>query len=304
LVHEPEFARLLRVGQRNATLSAIVREAWDGGDLAVLTRKAPLLVRDASVSVVGHVTAEELRRRLDQIEIANGLANRFLFFSVERSKRLPNGGALSDPDLEVLGVEVHRALERAAVLGRLERTREADDRWAEIYNAINDDQDGVVGALSARAEAQMLRLSVLYALLDGSPYIEVRHVDAAHAVWGLCADTIGRVFAHRERDHIAQRLLAALELAGEDGLDGSAQRDLFSRHVAGERLAAARWDLERQGLAFTETVATDGRPRLVTRVTPGAGEDELWSLPSPPRTPPVGIAGLGSDIRCESEASA
>src|SRR5439155_5669122 len=73
LVMEPEFARLLRVSARSATLSALLREAWDGADLAILTRKQPLHVTTASVTILGHVTAEELRRRLDQTEIANGL---------------------------------------------------------------------------------------------------------------------------------------------------------------------------------------------------------------------------------------
>lgn len=62
LVMEPEFARLLRVSARSATLSALIRVAWDGGNLAILTRKQPLRATNASVAFVGHVTAEELRR--------------------------------------------------------------------------------------------------------------------------------------------------------------------------------------------------------------------------------------------------
>jgi hypothetical protein len=285
LVHEPEFARLLRVAGRSATLSALVREAWDGGDLAVLTRKAPLKVTGANVSILGHVTRDELVRRLDATEIANGLGNRFLFGWVERSKRLPSGGTIPADALEALGLDVRIAVQRARTLAVLERTPEAEERWAAIYHGLDDDLDGVVGALSARAEAQMLRLSVAYALLDGSAFIEAEHVDAAEAVWESCQETICRVFTGTQPDHVLGRLLAALREAGVEGLDGSSQRDLFSRHLAGTRLASARWELERRGLARTITEETGGRPRVVTRLTNSAAEERVSSLSSPSRSP-------------------
>jgi hypothetical protein len=306
LVHEPEFARLLRVAGRSATLSALIREAWDGGDLAVLTRKAPLRVVGANVAVLGHVTRDELVRRLDATEIANGLGNRFLFVWVERSKRLPSGGQIPADELEALGVEVRSAVQRARTLGVLERSPQAEERWAEIYHSLDDDLDGVVGALSARAEAQMLRLSVAYALLDGSPYIEVQHVDAAQAVWDSCQETICRVFAGTQPDHVLSRLLTALREAGVEGLDGSAQRDLFNRHLAGTRLASARWELERRGLARTITEETGGRPRVVTRLTTIADQGRVSSLSSPSRSPFGRFEEpkfLGSDKREVPEAS-
>jgi hypothetical protein len=271
LVMEPEFARLLRVSARSATLSALIREAWDGGSLAILTRKQPLRATNASVAMVGHVTAEELRRRLDQTEIANGLANRFLFMWVERSKRLPNGGRLPLDELEALGVRVRDAIHRARQLGTLTRSPKAEARWAEIYHGLDDDVDGVVGSLTARAEAQMLRLSVTYALLDGSPLIEVAHLDAAEAVWQHCDSTINRVFGHRQPDWVLPRLLAALKEAGAAGLDGSAQRDLFHRHLPGVRLAAARAELDARGLARTIAIESGGRPRIVTQLVNVSG---------------------------------
>src|ERR1700691_6060644 len=113
MVLEPEFARLLRVAARSASLSALVREAWDGGSLAILTRIKPLRARGASVALVGHITAEDLRRRLDSTEIANGMGNRNLFCWVERSKRLPSGGHVPQDELDVLGIRVGIAIARA-----------------------------------------------------------------------------------------------------------------------------------------------------------------------------------------------
>ena len=179
-------------------------------------------------------------------------------------------------------------MHHARQLGTLTRSPEAEVRWSEIYHGFDDDMDGVVGSLTARAEAQMLRLSVTYALLDGSSTIEVAHLDAAEAVWQHCEATINRVFGHRQPDWVLSRFLAALKEAGAAGLDGSEQRDLFHRHLPGVRLAAARAELDARGLARTVAIETAGRPRIVTQlVTPveptkSSESEAVWSLSSLP----------------------
>src|SRR5262249_28070459 len=95
LVFEPEFSRVLSVASREGCiLSQTIRQAWDTGNLSVVTRKDPLRAKGAHVSVIGHVTLEELRRRLTDTEAANGFANRFLFGLVRRPHLLPSGGNL------------------------------------------------------------------------------------------------------------------------------------------------------------------------------------------------------------------
>jgi hypothetical protein len=285
LVVEPEFARLLRVAARSASLSSIVREAWDSGNLSVLTRKEPLRASGVHLGILGHITSEELTSSLRAVEVSNGLANRFLFVNVQRSQRLPFGGHLDEDALDLLGAHVGRALERGRQLGELRRSPEARLKWARTYNSLDDQVSGVVGGLTARAEAQLLRLSVTYAALDGSEIIDVEHLEAAEAVWTYCDATVKQLFgAGSSQDDVAARLLAAL--ADEpNGLDGTQQRDLFSRHASGSHLASARRDLERRGLVVTHRIETGGRPRLVTRLVPADPSPDtptgvLWSLGS------------------------
>ena len=45
---------------------------------------------------------------------------------------------------------------------------------------------GMLGAVTSRAEAQVVRLSCLYALLDSSKVIRRQHMTAALAVWRYC----------------------------------------------------------------------------------------------------------------------
>ncbi len=64
LAVETEMARTLEVARRDGnTLSHILRQAWDGDPLDVLTRKSPIRATGAHISVFGHITTEELRRR-------------------------------------------------------------------------------------------------------------------------------------------------------------------------------------------------------------------------------------------------
>jgi hypothetical protein len=93
LIFEPELARLLAVMSREgSTLSAILREGWDRGDVALHTRQDKVKVNGAHISLIGHITKDELLRRLDTTELANGLCNRMLWVCTKRSKKLPHSG--------------------------------------------------------------------------------------------------------------------------------------------------------------------------------------------------------------------
>jgi hypothetical protein len=243
----------------------VLREAWDGNTLRNRTKASPQVATGAHISVVGHITREELARRLTDTEAANGFANRFLFALVRRSKRLPEGGQLDPAALDHLAAQVGAAIERAYRVGVLGRDGDARELWAKAYEDFGDGNPGLAGAITARPEAQTLRLSVVYAALDGSPEIRAEHIQAALAVWSYCEASALAIFGDALGDPIADRLLTALRDAGEDGLDGTAQSALFGRHASGAQLTRARSLLKGKGLIVTSSEGTGGRPRLVTR---------------------------------------
>lgn len=113
----------------------------------------------------------------------------------------------------------------------MRRSPDAEALWEDLYNSIDDEVDGMVGALTARAEAQMLRLSVAYALTDGSAVIDVPHLLAARAVWKYSEETIAYAFGDSMGDEVADRMLVELRPAGDGGLDGSSLSAVFGRHV-------------------------------------------------------------------------
>jgi hypothetical protein len=90
LIMQPEFGGALQAMRREGSLlSSVIRDAWDGRDLATLVKHSPSRATAPHISIVGHITASELRYLMDQVSMANGLANRFLFACVQRSKLLP-----------------------------------------------------------------------------------------------------------------------------------------------------------------------------------------------------------------------
>src|SRR5205807_2312813 len=83
LVIEGEFASVLQVLMRTGnTLSAQLRNAWDGKPLSILTKRAPATAPDGHISFIGHITADEVHRLMTANEMGNGFANRFLWCHV------------------------------------------------------------------------------------------------------------------------------------------------------------------------------------------------------------------------------
>lgn len=209
LVLLSEFASLLGVMKREGnTMSAILREAWDGTRLQVLTRKDPLSVENVNLSVIAHITPSELLNGLTATDRANGFANRFLVVCVRRSKFLPEGGARVNTG-EIVR-RLHRALESAKSRGLVERNEAARALWADVYEELTGERDGLKGALCGRAEAHVLRLSLLYALLDSSTTIRVEHLRAALAFWKYCERSVDYLFADQSGDPEGDKILRAV----------------------------------------------------------------------------------------------
>jgi hypothetical protein len=267
LIQEGEFARFLRVASRDgSTLSATARLAWDGEPLQVRSRTASAVAKDHHIGVVGHITLEELRSQLSQLEVANGFGNRFLYVLGRRSKLLPEGGNLDDRAVYHMAGKVAETLEVARSRGRLHRDAGGGARWNELYFQMAEDEPGgIFGAVTSRDEAQCLRLSVTYALLDRAKHIGVEHVEAAWAVWQYCRQSAAYIFGDNLGDEKADRLYGALRAAGEAGMTIQQQRALFGNHIPSERLASIRALLQERGLTREVQEQTGGRPRTITR---------------------------------------
>lgn len=258
-VIEEEFASVLKVmGREGNTLSPLIRQAWDGGDLQSMTKNSPARATDPHITIYGHVTEAELRRYLTETEAANGFANRFLWVGVHRSKLLPDGGSPDMAVLQELGEDLSHVLESAKRIGCIERDDEAASLWREVYGSLSEGEPGLAGAITSRAEAQTMRLAAIYAVLDTSHVITAGHLNAALDLWEYCADSVRQIFGDAVGDPVADTILRALRSAGE--MTRTEISALFSRNYPASRIEQALDLLESSGLASVEFEPTGGRP--------------------------------------------
>lgn len=269
LVLESEFAQVLKVLAREGnTLSPVMRNAWDGKTLQTIAKNSPVRAQDAHVSIIGHITKDELLRFVSGTELANGFFNRFLVVAVQRSKELPFGGQLSGDDLAHVRESTRTALRFASLARELAFDPAARERWIEVYGPLSRGEEGLLGAATRRAEAHVVRLAAIYATLDCRDDIALDHLEAALALWRFSADSARWIFGDSLGDPTADEIWA-LASTRPEGVTRTEVRDLFSRNKKAREIDRALTVLEEAGRLKRSTV-TDGRGRPA----------ETWMPPS------------------------
>jgi hypothetical protein len=261
LVTEPEFASVLQRAERETnTLSAIIRQAWDTGNLRVLTKKQSARATDAHISLIGHITRDELRRLLSSTEAANGFANRFLWVCSKRSNCLPDGGGLDQVDFSDVIQRLKDAASFARTVSRMERDSAARSIWHRVYPELSEGQPGLFGAVTSRAEAQVLRLQCHFALLDRSAVVRAEHLMAALAVWEYCAASARFIFGNALGDATADEILRALR-GRPAGMTRTEIRECFSGNKQSAEISRALGVLQEYGRArMMREEKEQGRP--------------------------------------------
>jgi len=256
---ETEFASVLRQFQRDGnTLSNLIRDAFDRGNLETLVKNNPAKATGAHISIIGHITRDELLRYLDSTEAANGLGNRILWFCVRRSKELPDGGEAVD--LTPFTRRLDDALHTARTIGQMRRDDEAHALWHREYGRLTEGKPGLLGAMVARAAPIVLRLSMIYALLDGSAVIRVPHLQAALAIWEYAEASAHWIFGDALGDPVADEILRALRAAPSGLTRTDIYSGLFGRNQSAARIGRALASLLEKGLTRWEREDTGGRP--------------------------------------------
>lgn len=260
LIYESEFSAVLKVLKREGnTLSEVLRQAWDSGDLNTLAKNCKTKATNAHVSLIGHITKEELRKELNEVSYANGFGNRILWALVKRSQYLPEGSPVPEQEMNELKIRLRRTIEGTSSISEIRRDEEARKAWRELYPQLSGGKPGLLGAMTSRGEAQTLRLSCIYALLDLSEQIRLKHLMAAVAVWNFCFQSCQVIFGHALGNPIADQILQALK-ENPEGLTRSEIRDLFRRHKGSKLIVNSLTLLLENGLIKREIRQTKGRP--------------------------------------------
>lgn len=231
-VVESEFANVLHQGRRDGnTLSAALRDCWDGIDLKPATKSNRLYASHPHVCLSGAISPSELTGLMSTRELTNGFANRFLMIWTERSRILPFPIETPQALVEQLAARTRDVLAfaRADRLDERDRLRvdlspQAQWRYAQLYRSeLNDDLgDGAVGALLERRAPMLLRLAMLMALTDLQTRIDAQHIDAAMAWIRHATASVRFVFVSAAEEaklaqvlELSNRVLAFLRERGQ-----------------------------------------------------------------------------------------
>lgn len=268
IVWEPEFANVLSRSRREGnSLSATIRDAYDGVPLQTLVSNNPLHAEGHHIAIIAAITAQELVAKLTASDISNGFANRFLLVCSRRSKLLPDSGDVPWEILTDLANRLREAAKAASSIRQMHRTPGASALWADEYHRRfgSTPDEGPVTTMSARWHAHSARMSVIYALLDGSDVITEKHVRAGLAAWDYAEQSTRYIFTDEASDPDLGRLTEYIN-GSEVGVSRkSIGRDLFKTHKKKAEMDVLLTKLLKLGTYEKVKVPGDGRPTEMYR---------------------------------------
>jgi hypothetical protein len=264
MIQDEEFASGLACTKREGnTLSMGLRCFWDSGDYAPLTKNNPVRVKNAHICIITHITMQELAVALADVQAFNGFGNRFLWICARRPKLIAVPSRMPVEEFAPLQNELWRLVAQAQKCGLVTMSAGAREQWEAIYPEISREHSGLAGCIINRAEAQTLRLALIYALLEGQNQIGERHLDAALAFWRYAQDSALYIFGDRVVDPLEAKILEALKQGPLTATELSA---VFSRNISKDRLQFALQQLEAQQRISITKIKSAGRPKLIISV--------------------------------------
>jgi Protein of unknown function (DUF3987) len=210
LVVESEFGKHLRLAKRPGNiLSPVFRQAWETGNMVNDTKKNPDRTTDAHVSFIGQITENELSSLFTDVDIFSGFAGRFLWLLSTESKELDRPVTFQEECFQDEIRELQQTISLIRGSGRgeiggipelvpgikqMKFSPEAEESWLPVRRAKKNIETISMREVVSRAVQQILRLAMIYALLDRTGIIEARHITAALAFWNYCEDSVRYLF--------------------------------------------------------------------------------------------------------------
>ena len=265
-VQEEEFVAALSAGQRDGnTLSATIRALWDSGTRSPMTKTSRTQCTSAHVGILAHITLDELAVSLSACDKLNGYANRFLWMLARRSKRVPRPMRMPDDKFIPIRNEIWQRLHLAHAAGQMRLTAAAGDLWDAEYDRLTEDRPGIAGAITARAEAQVVRLSMIYALCDGRKYVDAIHVQAALALWRYAQASAEFIFSDDVMGNRMDAKIKDILFALPAGMSLTEIHNATGNNHKAAELRSSIQRLVDAGLVRSESVRTEGasKPKTV-----------------------------------------
>lgn len=235
IVVETEYRSVMERGRREGnSLSPVLRQAWDDGDLRTMTRKANALrATGAHIVIIAHITPREFQGTLADRDLAGGSVNRMLICLSRRSRLHSRFGNIPDDVLAEAGSLIAGAYGAAqAHAGKLDFTSQFWARWDVLYRELNRDRpDSWATDATARGVAHVLRLSMIYALMDAEKntrlLIDAPHLEAAKALWDYADHSARWLFSTHELEQQGSQASGLVAFIRDAGAAGRTRTDIY-----------------------------------------------------------------------------
>jgi hypothetical protein len=145
------------------------------------------------------------------------------------------------------------------------RTKRADSRWRRLYVKLESEAlPGLLGEVTERRAAQLFRLSLLFAALDGSREVTTDHLLAGLAFWRYCEASAAFIFGRNTGHAMADKILVAMR-SGDRSLTRSQVWTKIGRNASKADVDAV-WRLLLEG-GFVEESRKKGKGRTAALIT-------------------------------------
>jgi Protein of unknown function (DUF3987)/Bifunctional DNA primase/polymerase, N-terminal len=247
-VTDTEFKTTLTIcGREGNTLSEMFRHMFNGDPMEVNVKnsKETISVPRSCGTSAGLITRTELLDVLKESEKASGFVNRYMMLLVHRVRKISRPARMMDPAMiaerEAIVHELQSVLKwiesKKDEVEPLDYTHglkmswslEAGEMWDVFYNGLGDDDAEYL----TRAEVFVMRLSMIYALLDKAAVMQPVHLKAALAVWAYAKQSAKLIFGNPQSPN-AIKLMERTLAAGY--VKRGAVHELFQRHMGSEAL--------------------------------------------------------------------
>ncbi len=279
---EDELAHVL-AGMKNdeSIVSPTLRKAWDDVVLATTTKRDSEKSTCSHVCIIGSITRPELREKLKTGELLNGFVNRFLWCHAEKTRSISRPKPFRPEDFAPLFrrleevFSVGKEIDGFVHFGEMFFDDEAGSHWDTIYDFFSQEDDTVLGELTARGDPQVVRLATIYAICDRSESIKLAHLSAAVAVWLYSVDSVRHIFGSSLKNPDVNDLIEFLAGKPEgEWIPRSAYYERKSRHISKAKYDEALAVGMRSGLIERnpEKRIEKGRPLEEFRLTAAGRE--------------------------------
>jgi hypothetical protein len=239
--------------RRGSSVHTKMCNNWDGLNFPDLSdpRRLPC----PPIGIVGHQCQDDL---LEVAPTAFGVASRCLWCCIDGHEVGAQPKPLAEEKLNELAKGLTAGIAKARSLNEMGFAEGALALWRASYPVLTRERKDFVANVVLLGGAQVIRVAMVFALLDGSRLIEEPHLRAALTVWHYCRESAERVFGARSGDPLAQHLQSLLQAGPHTRTQMHAA---LHNHTSRAHLSAALASLEADGLVVRERSPTSGRPR-------------------------------------------